>query len=140
MTLRPPPIPLALRKHALQHETMQQAIRNSLPSELAPHVTLLNLRSGTLILASDEQALITALRFCAPQVLHAVNALLPEPSAQRVAWRTLQRSGNVPRPTRHAPSSICGELMHSMAGEIEDTRLRSAVQKLAATLHRKAKK
>jgi predicted nucleic acid-binding Zn ribbon protein len=135
MALQRPALPHAIVKLAQQHQAMQQTIRASLAAELAAHVTYINLRSGTLILGCDQQSLVTTLRFCAPQLLAAVNALLPHPSALRVAWRTVSASS---RPNTQAlqrtlsPKTL--ELIATTAQSIQDPALSAAMQGLARAM------
>jgi len=139
MALQRPTLPHAIVKLAQQHQAMQHAIRTSLPIELAAHVTYINLRAGTLILGCDQQSLVTTLRFCAPQLLAAVNALLPSPSALRVAWRTVSASS---RPSTQAlqrslsPKTL--ELIATSAKNIQDPALSAAMQGLAHAMRRKS--
>lgn len=138
MALVRPNLPSGVLKHVRQHQAMQQAIRAALPVTMAEHVSYINLRGGTLILGCDQQNLVTTLRFCAPQLLTTVNALLPEPSALRVAWRTLAAPA---RPTPKAmqrqlsPSSI--ELVATTAKTIQDPALSAAMQGLAHAMRSK---
>ncbi|HES76871.1 MAG TPA: DUF721 domain-containing protein [bacterium] len=139
MSLQRPALPSGILKQVRQHQVMQQAIRASLPSELAMHVTFINLRGGTLILSCDQQSLVTTLRFCAPQLLAAVNALLPSASALRVAWRTLAattQSKSKPAQRTLSPHSI--ELVATTAKAIQDADLSAAMQGLAHAMRRKS--
>jgi len=139
MALQRPALPRAIVKLAQQHQAMQHAIRSSLPAELAAHVTYINLRAGTLILGCDQQSLITTLRFCAPQLLAAVNALLPSSSALRVAWRTLRaatRPDTQPLQRKFSPKTL--ELLTTTANSIQDPALSAAMQGLAQAMRRKS--
>jgi len=139
MALQRPALPHSIVKLAQQHQAMQHAIRTSLPTELAAHVNYINLRAGTLILGCDQQGLVTTLRFCAPQLLAAVNALLPHPSALRVAWRTLTASArpNTP-PLQRSLSPKTLELLATTAQSIQDPALSAAMQGLARAMRRKS--
>jgi len=139
MALQRPALPHSIVKLAQQHQAMQHAIRTSLPTELAAHVNYINLRAGTLILGCDQQGLVTTLRFCAPQLLAAVNALLPNPSALRVAWRTLTASArpNTP-PLQRSLSPKTLELLATTAQSIQDPALSAAMQGLARAMRRKS--
>lgn len=133
-------LPTGLLKHMQQHQAMQQAIHASLSNELAAHVTYINLRGGTLILGCDQQSLLTTLRFCAPQILAAVNALLPTPSALRVAWRTLNtHSPERNRRVQRQVSALSAQHIATAAHTIEDAALRAAMQRLAQTMRAKPK-
>jgi len=139
MALQRPALPSDILKLVRQHQAMQQVIRASLPTELAVHVTYINLRSGTLILGCDQQSLVTRLRFCAPQLLAAVNALLPNPSALRVAWRTLTvstRPNTLPLQRSLSPKTM--ELVATTAQSIQDPALSAAMQGLAHAMRRKS--
>ena len=139
MALQRPALPHAIVKLAHQHQAMQQAIRTTLPTELAVHVNYINLRAGTLILGCDQQSLVTTLRFCAPQLLAAVNALLPHPSALRVAWRTLSASVRpTTQPLQRSPSPKTLELLTTTAKNIQDPALSAAMQGLAHAMRRKS--
>ncbi|MGD9888858.1 MAG: DciA family protein [Halothiobacillaceae bacterium] len=138
MALVRPNLPSSVLKHVREHQAMQQAIRAALPAAMAEHVSYLNLRGGTLILGCDRQSLVTTLRFCAPQLLASVNALLPEPSALRVAWRTLDAPARLTPKTMQrqlSPHSI--ELVATTAKTIQDPALSAAMQKLAHAMRRK---
>ena len=139
MALQRPILPAGLVKQAQQHQQMQQAIRASLSADLAAHVTFINLRGGTLILGCNQQSMVTTLRFCAPQILNAVNALLPTPSALRVAWRT-QSAFTTLRPSHaHAlrPSADTLQTITTSASSIHDPELRNAMQNLARAMRAK---
>ena len=139
MALQRPALPNDILKLVRQHQAMQQTIRTCLPTELAAHVSYINLRAGTLILGCDQQSLVTTLRFCAPQLLAAVNALLPSPSALRIAWRTTTAS---PRPTTQplqrtlSPKTL--ELVATTAKSIQDPALSAAMLGLAHAMRRKS--
>jgi len=140
MALQRPALPHAIVKLAQQHQAMQQTIRASLAAELAAHVTYINLRAGTLILGCDQQSLVTTLRFCAPQLLAAINALLPTPSALRVAWRTHTVSARPRSPLLQrslSPKTI--ELLTTTAEGIQDPALSAAMQGLARAMRRSAR-
>ena len=140
MALQRPSLPVSLLKQAHQHQHMQHAIRTSLGVELGRHVTFINLRGGTLILGCDQQSMVTTLRFCAPQILAAVNALLPSASALRVAWRTQSASAK-PRSSRASlrrPSADTVETVATTARCIQDSELRNAMQNLAQAMRAKA--
>jgi len=139
MALQRPTLPHAIVKLAHQHQAMQHAIRTSLPTELGAHVNYINLRAGTLILGCDQQSLVTTLRFCAPQLLAAINTLLPTPSALRVAWRTHCVSARPRAPLLQrslSPKTI--ELLTTTAEGIQDPALSAAMQALACTMRRKS--
>ena len=140
MALQRPTLPSNVLKLVRQHQAMQQAIRTCLPTELAAHVSYINLRAGTLILGCDQQSLVTTLRFCAPQLLASVNALLPSPSALRVAWRTQTVSvhPNIQTPQRSlSPQTM--ELVATTAKNIQDPELSAAMQGLARAMRRSAR-
>lgn len=138
MALQRPVLPSTVLKQVRQHQALQQAIRASLPAELAEHVTLINLRGGTLILGCKQQGLVTTLRFCAPQLLTTVNALLPEPSALRVAWRTLTTPTITnTKPTQRTLSPQTIELVATTAQSIRDPALSAAMQGLAHAMRHK---
>lgn len=139
MALQRPTLPSSVLKLVRQHQAMQQAIFTSLPTELARHVTYINLRAGTLILGCDQQGLVTRLRFCAPQLLAAVNALLPAPSALRVAWRT-QTVATHPNTLKlqRSLSPQTMELIATTAQSIQDPALSAAMQGLAHAMRRKS--
>ncbi len=139
MTLQRPSLPASLLKQAQQHQHMQQAIRTSLGADLGAHVTFINLRGGTLILGCNQQSMLTTLRFCAPKILDAVNALLPTASALRVAWRT-QGAFAAPRPARarpRRPSANTIQTVTTSASYIHDPELRNAMQNLAQAMRAK---
>lgn len=138
MALQRPTLPSAVLKQVRQHQALQHAIRASLPAELAEHVTLINLRGGTLILGCKQQSLVITLRFCAPQLLTTVNALLPEPSALRVAWRTLTTpTHSNAKPRQRTLSTQTIELVASAAQSIQDPGLSAAMQGLAHAMRHK---
>ena len=138
MALERPNLPSSILKHVRQHQAMQQAIRAALPATMAEHVSYINLRGGTLILGCDKQSLVTTLRFCAPQLLTTVNALLPEPSALRVAWRSFTPPKHpTPKAIQHQLSPRSMELVASTAKAIQDPALSAAMQKLAHAMRRK---
>ncbi|MEW5837226.1 MAG: DciA family protein [Pseudomonadota bacterium] len=137
MALQRPTLPASLLRQAMEHQMLQQAICASLSPDLASHVTLINLRGGTLILGCDQQGLITTLRFCAPQILAAVNGLLPEPSALRVAWRALPPPATTqPHAARLRPSEASMQALHMGASATQDAELRLALQKLAKSVQK----
>lgn len=138
MALQQPKLPPLLLKLAQRNQILERAVRSSLPKELASHVTLINLRGGTLILGSDMQAHITTLRFHAPQILQTVNIQLPSGGALRVAWRT------VPPPTiaqrnkpLRTPSPATIQSITAAAECVQDSSLRDALQGLARAMRPK---
>jgi hypothetical protein len=138
MALQHPKLPPLLLKLAQRNQILEKVIRSSLPKELASHVTLLNLRGGTLILGSDMQAHITTLRFHAPQILHVVNTQLTSESALRVAWRTIQSPTFAQRKKlvrTSSPATI--QSIASAAECVQDSNLRGALQGLARAMRPK---
>ena len=140
MALQRPSLPASLLKQAQQHQHMQQAIRASLGVDLGAHVTFINLRGGTLILGCNQQSMVTTLRFCAPRILDAVNALLPTASALRVAWRTQSAFATPRSPRTNAlrPSADTIQTVTTSADCIHDPELRNAMQNLAQAMRAKA--
>ena len=135
MPLQRPSLPKLLLLQIEQHQVIERALLANLPADLAAQVFFINLRGGTLIVGCKQQSLMTRLRFAAPQILAAVNAILPEPSAQRLAVRASQ----APSTTRQAPARLsvsphAEQVIEQNAACIEDAALRHALQKLARTL------
>ncbi|HER20444.1 MAG TPA: DUF721 domain-containing protein, partial [Chromatiales bacterium] len=89
MALERPTLPTTRLAHVQRRKALQDALRRALPEELGRHVFLLNVRGETLVLGSDVQALITPLRFQAPQLLAAAAEILNEGKPVRIAWRTI---------------------------------------------------
>lgn len=123
-----------------RRRTLETALRQVLPEELSRHVFLLNVRGETLVLGCDVHALITPLRFKAPELLAAVRAHLRTHPPVRVAWRTLppaappMTSANRPR----FPSSEVAEGIAAAARHVSDPHLSAALHQLARTLYKKA--
>lgn len=141
MALERPTLPTALLAHVQRRKALEDALRRALPEELARHVFLLNVRGETLVLGSDAQALITPLRFKAPQLLAAAAEILNEGKPVRIAWRTMPSppaSGAHPHP--RYPSAEVAEGVEAAAQCIEDPQLGSALHRLAQTLGKQGRK
>jgi hypothetical protein len=138
MALQHPKLPPLLLKLAQRNQILERAVRSSLPKELASHVTLINLRGGTLILGSDMQTLITTLRFYAPQIIQAVNTQLPSNNALRAAWRTIPPSISEQRKKSSRTSSPATIQSITVAAEcVQDSSLRDALHGLARAMRPK---
>lgn len=138
MALERPPLPATLLAHIQRRKALEDALRRALPEELGRHVFLLNVRGDTLVLGSDVQALITPLRFQAPQLLAAAAEILNEGRPVRIAWRTVPAP---PAPATHLhphyPSAEIAEGVEAAAQCVADPQLGSALHRLARTLGRK---
>ncbi|MEW6764572.1 MAG: DciA family protein [Pseudomonadota bacterium] len=138
MTLERPALPSGLLAHIRRRQMLESALRASLPEELATHVFLLNVRGGTLVLGCDVQALVTPLRFHAPQLLAAARTILSADAPVRVAWRTITPPKVAlpqTRLRRHAPETA--DSLDQAARCIEDAPLSSALHHLAEAMRRK---
>ncbi len=138
MTLERPALPSGLLAHVQRRQRLESALRASLPEELATHVFLLNVRGRTLVLGCDVQALVTPLRFHAPQLLAAARTILTADAPVRVAWRSITTpTATLPRPRlrRHAPETA--DSLDQAARCIEDPHLSSALHHLAEAMRRK---
>lgn len=141
MALERPNLPTTLLAHVQRRKTLQDALRRALPEELGRHVFLLNVRGETLVLGSDVQALITPLRFQAPQLLAAAAEILAEGKPVRIAWRTIPpppAAGESPHPRYPSPEVAAG--VEAAAQCVEDPRLGSALHRLAKTLGKAGRK
>lgn len=132
MALERPTLPATLLAHIQRRKALEDALRRALPEELGRHVFLLNVRGDTLVLGCDVQALVTPLRFHAPQLLAAAGEILNEGRPVRVAWRTLpsppERTSQLhPR----YPSAEIAEGVAAAARCVTDPTLGSALQRLA---------
>ncbi|MEW6692341.1 MAG: DciA family protein [Pseudomonadota bacterium] len=132
MALERPPLPTTLLAHIQRRKALEDALRRALPEELGRHVFLLNVRGDTLVLGCDVQALITPLRFQAPQLLAAAGEILNEGRPVRIAWRTLpsppERTSQLhPR----YPSAEIAEGVEAAARCVTDPTLGSALHRLA---------
>jgi len=138
MALKRPSLPATLLARIQRRKALEDALRRALPEELGRHVFLLNVRGETLVLGSDVQALITPLRFQAPQLLAAAAEILNESQPVRIAWRTIPvpHSTSKPPSPRH-PSPEVAEGVAAAAQCIADPQLGSALHRLARTLGRK---
>ena len=136
MALERPTLPSGLLAQIRRRQSLERALRGALPKELASHVFLLNVRGDTLVLGSDVQALITPLRFQAPQLLATAREVLNEGAPVRVAWRTIP-----PPPQRHEvrhpqrPSDETANVIESAAGSVDDPQLSQALHRLAQAMN-----
>ncbi|MFZ5537411.1 MAG: DciA family protein [Pseudomonadota bacterium] len=132
MALERPTLPATLLAHIQRRQALEDALRRALPEELGRHVFLLNVRGDTLVLGCDVQALITPLRFQAPQLLAAAGEILNEGRPVRIAWRTLP-----PPPERTSPlhprypSAEIAEGVEAAARCVTDPKLGAALHRLA---------
>ncbi|MEW6729671.1 MAG: DciA family protein, partial [Pseudomonadota bacterium] len=138
MTLERPTLPATLLAHIQRRKALEDALRRALPEELGRHVFLLNVRGDTLVLGCDVQALITPLRFQAPQLLAAAGEMLNEGRPVRIAWRTLpsppERTSQLhPR----YPSAEIAEGVEAAARCVSDPMLGPALHRLARAVGKK---
>ncbi|MEF3193798.1 MAG: DUF721 domain-containing protein [Halothiobacillaceae bacterium] len=125
-------LPATLLARIQRRKALEDALRRALPEELGRHVFLLNVRGDTLVLGCDVQALITPLRFHAPQLLAAASAILDEGRPVRIAWRSVPPPP-APATQRHPryPSAEIAEGVAAAARCVTDPTLGSALQRLA---------
>ncbi|MBB3191598.1 DUF721 domain-containing protein [Halomonas cerina] len=118
-------------------ETAQRHLRDHLPEEMRAHVFVGGYRQGRLTLITDRAVWLTWLRYEQPRLL----AVLHELSGfEAVASFTLKvRPVRPPTPplrqTRHLPARAADELS-SCAAEVDDPRLRRALERLASHAER----
>ncbi|MBF8224056.1 DUF721 domain-containing protein [Halomonas sp. 328] len=114
-------------------ERAQTTLRDALPEELREHLYVGGYRDGRLTLITDRAAWLTRLRYEQPRLLTLLRGLPEFAALQRLDLkvRPVRPPKPVPRQERHLPARAAAELA-SCASEIDDPRLRGALERLAA--------
>ncbi|MFP4261782.1 MAG: DUF721 domain-containing protein [Halomonas sp.] len=123
----------SLMRTAQLIERAQAHLRAGLPEELAEHLHVGGYRDGRLTLIADGAAWLTRLRYEQPRLLARLHEL---PGFEAVQGFTLKvrpvRPARAPlRQVRRLPARA-GDELSSCAADVEDPRLRQALERLAS--------
>ncbi|MEQ5817901.1 DciA family protein [Halomonas sp. SCS19] len=114
-------------------ERAQEHLRNELSPTLAEHLFVGGFRDGRLTLITDGAAWLTRLRYEQPRLLDCLHQL---PEFQAVTGfhlkvRPVRPAKVAPRQIRRLPAQA-GDELSSCAADVEDPRLKRALERLAA--------
>lgn len=128
----------SLMRSARLIERAQAHLRDHLPAELAEHLHVGGYRDGRLTLLTDRAVWLTRLRYEQARLLELLHQL---PGFEAVTGfhfkvRPVRPVKVPPRQVRHLPVHAADELS-SCAADVEDPRLRQALERLAAHAERK---
>lgn len=111
---------------------LEKRVLASLPSSLAPHCRVANLRSGVLVLLTDSAALNSKLRFLLPRLTSQLRSEPELAELTRIELRVAPlASPRASRPVQRTLSDSSAELLRSSAEATTDPELRQALQRLA---------
>jgi hypothetical protein len=127
----------SLFEHAQYLQQLTQALRDSLGSQLAEHVTVANLREHTAVITTDTPAWLTQLRYQAPAILRLLKSLPGLETLQKVQFKIQPASLTPPSgPSRRANlSTTSAQLLKSAATCTEDDELAEALYRLSRHGH-----
>lgn len=123
----------SLIERAKHLQQLTQALRDSLDTQLAAHVTIANLREQTVVITTDTPAWLTQLRYQAPAILRLLQTLPSLDNLQKVQFK-IQPVSNAPPaapPRRANLSSNSAQLLKSTAISTEDNELAEALYRLS---------
>jgi len=123
----------SLLEHAKYLQQLTQALRDSLDTRLAAHVTVANLREQTAVITTDTPVWLTRLRYQAPTILHLLKTLPGLQKLQKVQFKIQPVSlSPPPAPPRRAKlSTTSAHFLKSAALGTEDPELAEALYRLA---------
>jgi len=126
----------SLLERAQHLQQLTQALRESLDTQLAEHVTVANLREQTVVISTDTPAWLTQLRYQAPTILHLLKTLPGLEDLQKVQFKIQPASHTPPTgPSRRVfLSTDSAELLKSAALSTEDDELAEALYRLSRHL------
>jgi len=112
---------------------LEQRVLAYLPSSLASHCRVANLRAGTLVLLTDSAARYSKLRFLLPRLTKQLRGETELTNLQRVDLRVVPSAeSRASQPERSGLSEPTSRLLQSSADGIADPELRRALQRLAS--------
>lgn len=123
----------ALLEHTQYLRQVTQALRDSLDTQLAAHVTIANLREQTVVITTDTPAWLTQLRYQAPAILSLLKTLPGLGHLQKVQFK-IQPASNAPPaapPRRAKLSANSARLLKSTAISTADDELAEALYRLS---------
>jgi len=123
----------ALLKRAEYLQQLTQALRDSLETQLAAHVTIANLREQTAVITTDAPAWLTQLRYQAPAILRILQTLPGLENLQKVQFKIQPASTTPPAaPARRARlSDSNAQILKSTATGTDDDALAEALYRLS---------
>jgi hypothetical protein len=131
-----------------QQRRLLQHVRQSLPENLAKHVCHCLASNNTLLVYTDSAIWASQLRFYNQTLLAAMlsAAAPPTPAVQKVNIKvmtettgaTSQQGGK--KPQVNIPSADTIDLMQKQSASISDPTLQQALQRLNATLKKRAER
>jgi hypothetical protein len=127
----------SLFERAQYLQQLTQALRDSLDTQLAEHVTVANLREQTAVITTDTPAWLTQLRYQAPAILQLLKTLPGLEGLQKVQFK-IQPASHIPPsgPSRRANlSTASAQLLKSAATSTEDDELAEALYRLSRHGH-----
>ncbi len=127
----------SLLERAQYLQQLTQALRDSLDTRLAAHVTVANLREQTAVITTDTPAWLTQLRYQAPTILSLLKTLPGLQKLQKVQFKIQPASFEPPAlPSRRANlSAISAHFLESAASGTEDPELAEALYRLSRHKH-----
>ena len=127
----------ALLEHAQYLQQLTQALRDSLDTRLAAHVTVANLREQTAVITTDTPDWLTRLRYQAPTILSLLRTLPGLQKLQKVHFKIQPASlGPLPAPPRRANLSVSSaHFLKNAAFGTEDPELAEALYRLSRHGH-----
>lgn len=127
----------ALLEQAQYLQQLTQALRDSLDTQLAAHVTVANLREQTAVITTDTPAWLTRLRYQAPVILDLLRTLPGLQKLQKVQFKIQPDSLSPPPPPprRASLSTTSAHLLKSAAFGTEDPELAEALYRLSRHKH-----
>ena len=123
----------SLLERAQYLQYLTQALRDSLDSKLAEHVSIANLREQTAVLTTDTPAWLTQLRYQAPTILQILKQLPDLQNLRKVQFK-IQPPSHTPlaQPARRLNlSNSSAHLLESAASGIQDPELAEALYRLS---------
>ena len=127
-----------LAREALRLAELERLILAAVPSALTDAIRIQKLKSGTLVLLTDNAAVAAKLKQLAPRLLACVRKRDPEVNGIRVqvqpAPRQKRASGG---PVKHRLTTDAITNFENLAGRLRDSPLKAALARLVR--HQKAK-
>ncbi|HHI94684.1 MAG TPA: DUF721 domain-containing protein [Gammaproteobacteria bacterium] len=127
----------SLLEHAQYLQQLTQALRDSLDTHLAAHVTIANLREQTAVIITDTPVWLTQLRYQAPTILRLLKTLPGLQKLQKVQFKIQPASFTPPPapPRRANLSATSAHFLESAASDTKDPRLAEALYRLSRHQH-----
>jgi len=128
--------PILERAYFLQAAT--RGLRQVVDPALADHITVANLRAGTVVVCADSPAWLSKLRYQAPVILRQLQGLPGLEQVRKVQFK-IQPAAEAPPevhpPRRAAASRVGAQVLASTANEMKDDELAQALQRLAQRIN-----